>query len=103
VLDARRGEAFAALFDHRGAELWPPFVARGAGRGAGRKPSGGRRRGATIRRRTGGRRRHGSPTRGPGAQSRRPARVRGGGGGSRGAAGPDPTPISQTARCKEMA
>jgi tRNA threonylcarbamoyladenosine biosynthesis protein TsaB len=28
VLDARRGEAFAALFDHGGAELWPPFVAR---------------------------------------------------------------------------
>jgi tRNA threonylcarbamoyladenosine biosynthesis protein TsaB len=28
VLDARRGEAFAALFDYRGAELWPPFVAR---------------------------------------------------------------------------
>jgi tRNA threonylcarbamoyladenosine biosynthesis protein TsaB len=28
VLDARRGEAFAALFDYRGAELWPPVVAR---------------------------------------------------------------------------
>jgi tRNA threonylcarbamoyladenosine biosynthesis protein TsaB len=28
VLDARRGEAFAALFDPSGTELWPPFVAR---------------------------------------------------------------------------
>jgi tRNA threonylcarbamoyladenosine biosynthesis protein TsaB len=28
VLDARRGEAFAGLFDPSGTELWPPFVAR---------------------------------------------------------------------------
>jgi tRNA A37 threonylcarbamoyladenosine modification protein TsaB len=28
VFDARRGEAFAALFDPSGLELWPPFVAR---------------------------------------------------------------------------
>jgi tRNA threonylcarbamoyladenosine biosynthesis protein TsaB len=28
VLDARRGEVFAALFDNSGAELWRPFVAR---------------------------------------------------------------------------
>jgi tRNA threonylcarbamoyladenosine biosynthesis protein TsaB len=27
VIDARRGELFAALFDHAGAQLWPPFVA----------------------------------------------------------------------------
>lgn len=27
VIDARRGEAFAALFDPDGTELWPPFVA----------------------------------------------------------------------------
>jgi tRNA threonylcarbamoyladenosine biosynthesis protein TsaB len=27
VIDARRGEAFAALLDDRGTELWPPFVA----------------------------------------------------------------------------
>jgi tRNA threonylcarbamoyladenosine biosynthesis protein TsaB len=28
VLDARRGEAFAALYDGDGREIWPPFVAR---------------------------------------------------------------------------
>ena len=27
VIDARRGEAFAALYDHDGAELWAPLVA----------------------------------------------------------------------------
>jgi tRNA threonylcarbamoyladenosine biosynthesis protein TsaB len=27
VFDARRGEAFAALFDAGGTEIWPPFVA----------------------------------------------------------------------------
>jgi tRNA threonylcarbamoyladenosine biosynthesis protein TsaB len=27
VIDARRGEAFAALFDAGGREIWPPFVA----------------------------------------------------------------------------
>jgi tRNA threonylcarbamoyladenosine biosynthesis protein TsaB len=27
VIDARRGEAFSALFDEAGRELWPPFVA----------------------------------------------------------------------------
>jgi tRNA A37 threonylcarbamoyladenosine modification protein TsaB len=27
VIDARRNEAFAALFEDGGAELWPPFVA----------------------------------------------------------------------------
>jgi tRNA threonylcarbamoyladenosine biosynthesis protein TsaB len=27
VIDARRGEAFAALFDRGGGEIWPPFVA----------------------------------------------------------------------------
>jgi tRNA threonylcarbamoyladenosine biosynthesis protein TsaB len=27
VLDARRGEAFAALMDEHGTEVWPPFVA----------------------------------------------------------------------------
>jgi tRNA threonylcarbamoyladenosine biosynthesis protein TsaB len=27
VIDARRGEAFAALIENTGAELWPPFVA----------------------------------------------------------------------------
>jgi tRNA threonylcarbamoyladenosine biosynthesis protein TsaB len=27
VFDARRGEAFAALLEHDGAERWPPFVA----------------------------------------------------------------------------
>jgi tRNA threonylcarbamoyladenosine biosynthesis protein TsaB len=27
VIDARRGEVFAALLDDRGTELWPPFVA----------------------------------------------------------------------------
>jgi tRNA threonylcarbamoyladenosine biosynthesis protein TsaB len=27
VIDARRGELFAALFDAAGGELWPPFVA----------------------------------------------------------------------------
>ena len=27
VFDARRGEAFAALFDAGGGEIWPPFVA----------------------------------------------------------------------------
>jgi tRNA threonylcarbamoyladenosine biosynthesis protein TsaB len=27
VIDARRGEAFAALFDGEGSEIWPPFVA----------------------------------------------------------------------------
>jgi tRNA threonylcarbamoyladenosine biosynthesis protein TsaB len=27
VFDARRGEAFAALFDAAGQEIWPPFVA----------------------------------------------------------------------------
>jgi tRNA threonylcarbamoyladenosine biosynthesis protein TsaB len=27
VIDARRGEAFAALIDDRGTEVWPPFVA----------------------------------------------------------------------------
>jgi tRNA threonylcarbamoyladenosine biosynthesis protein TsaB len=27
VLDARRGEAFSALYDHHGGERWPPFVA----------------------------------------------------------------------------
>jgi len=27
VIDARRGEAFAALFDADGVEVWPPFVA----------------------------------------------------------------------------
>jgi tRNA threonylcarbamoyladenosine biosynthesis protein TsaB len=26
VLDARRGEAFAALYEHDGAEVWPPLV-----------------------------------------------------------------------------
>jgi tRNA threonylcarbamoyladenosine biosynthesis protein TsaB len=26
VIDARRGEVFAALFDSEGVELWPPFV-----------------------------------------------------------------------------
>ncbi len=26
VIDARRGEAFAALFDREGEEVWPPFV-----------------------------------------------------------------------------
>ena len=26
VIDARRGEAFAALFDRDGEEIWPPFV-----------------------------------------------------------------------------
>ncbi len=30
VLDARRGECFAALYDARGGELWPPFVAEPA-------------------------------------------------------------------------
>ena len=84
-------------------------VRRGAGRagraspGAGSSPPGGRRRSATIRRRAGGRRRHGSPARGSGPPSRRTARMCGGGGGSRGARGPDPTPVSETARCKEMA
>ena len=39
VLDARRGEAFAALYGGTGEELWPPFVAPpeelgGAGRPA---------------------------------------------------------------------
>src|SRR4051794_35802045 len=27
VIDARRGEAFAGLFDRNGEEVWPPFVA----------------------------------------------------------------------------
>ena len=27
VIDARRGEAFAALYDAEGTEIWPPFVA----------------------------------------------------------------------------
>jgi tRNA threonylcarbamoyladenosine biosynthesis protein TsaB len=27
VLDARRGEAFAALYDATGEEVWPPFLA----------------------------------------------------------------------------
>ena len=56
VIDARRGEAFAALYDHDGAELWAPLVAppnelRRASLGAGFDPAGGRGRGATIRRR----------------------------------------------------
>ncbi len=108
VIDARRGEAFAALVDEDGAELWAAVrrAAGGVGRsraGARPSPAGGRRRGATIRRRAGGRRRHGCPARGPDPPSCRTARLRGGGGGGRGVAGPDPTPVSETARCKEMA
>ena len=64
---------------------------------------GGRGRGATIRRTAGGRRRHGCPARGPDPPTRREARVCDRGGGGRGVTGLDPTPVSETARCKEMA
>jgi tRNA threonylcarbamoyladenosine biosynthesis protein TsaB len=33
VIDARRGQAFAALYDAAGEELWPPFVAAPEGLG----------------------------------------------------------------------
>ena len=110
VIDARRGEVFAALFDADGGG------ALGAVRGArpdelaervrelDRDAPGGRGRGATI-----------SPQQleAAGATVAPPEdpihRVAArhvcalGEAASRGAAGPDPTPLSETARCKEMA
>ena len=108
VIDARRGEVFARPGRGGRVELWPPFVAPpnragGSGAEARSRASGGRGRGATIRRTAGGRRRHGCPARGPDPPTRREARLCDRGGGGRGVTGLDPTPVSETARCKEMA
>ena len=108
VIDARRGEVFAALIEGDGSEVWPPFVATpnqvadrvreldraplAAGDGALRFAAQLEAAGATV-----------APPEDPIHRVAATARVRDRGGGGRGVTGPDPTPVSETARCKEMA
>ncbi len=91
LIDARRKQSFAALYDETGETVWEPFVAdpeelgrRLSERGSGAACSG--RRGATISRAARGRERGDSARHGPGTPDRGAPSVRDRRGGRAGAA-----------------
>ena len=108
VLDARRGQVFAALHGPDGEELWEPAVlAPGelgrAGPAARREPAGGRGRLATIRGGARRSRRAGRSTGRRGAPGSGAPCLRSGGGGRGLAAGAGRAHLPETSRCGQVA